>query len=91
MTLPVLFLFISLYTRQYIDKKENKIVLIYMYKDIQMESGAKSYMRKGFLIYEEMHKYALIYEDILFTFLSVYKKSFLTSRNTESSGFMYDV
>jgi hypothetical protein len=27
------------------------------YKDIQMGSGAKSYMRKGFLIYEEMHKY----------------------------------
>jgi hypothetical protein len=37
------------------DKKENKIFLIY--KEIQMGSGAKSYMRKGFLIYEEMHKY----------------------------------
>jgi hypothetical protein len=32
-----------------------KIFLIY--KEIQMGSGAKSYMRKGFLIYEEMHKY----------------------------------
>ncbi len=31
------------------DKKENKIVLIY--KEIQMGSGAKSFMRKGFLIY----------------------------------------
>ncbi len=30
-------------------KKENKIFLIY--KEIQMGSGAKSYMRKGFLIY----------------------------------------
>jgi hypothetical protein len=39
----------------YTDKKENKIFLIY--KKIQMELGAKSYMRKGFLIYEEMHKY----------------------------------
>jgi hypothetical protein len=29
------------------DKKENKIFLIY--KEIQMGSGAKSYMRKGFL------------------------------------------
>ena len=37
------------------DKKENKIVIIY--KEIQMGSGAKSYMRKGILIYEEMHKY----------------------------------
>ncbi len=37
------------------DKKENKIFLIY--KEIQMESGEKSYMRKGFLIYEEMQKY----------------------------------
>jgi hypothetical protein len=39
----------------YTDKKENKLFLIY--KEIQMGSGAKSYMRKGFLIYEEMHKY----------------------------------
>ncbi len=31
------------------DKKENKIFLI------QMGSGAKSYIRKGLLIYEEMH------------------------------------
>ncbi len=34
------------------DKKENKIFLIYV--EIQMGSGAKSYMRKGFLICEEM-------------------------------------
>jgi hypothetical protein len=38
----------------YTDKKENKTFLIY--KEIQMGSGAKSYLRKGFLIYEEMHK-----------------------------------
>jgi hypothetical protein len=38
-------------------KKENKIFLIY--KEIQMGSGAKSYMRKGLLIYEEMHKHFL--------------------------------
>jgi hypothetical protein len=37
------------------DKKENKIFPIY--REIQMGSGAKSYMRKGFLIYEEMHKF----------------------------------
>jgi hypothetical protein len=37
------------------DRKENKIFLIY--KEIQMGSGAKSYMRKGFLIYEEMRKH----------------------------------
>ncbi len=28
-----------------------------------MGSGAKSYMRTGFLIYEEMHKCFTIYED----------------------------
>ena len=39
----------------YTDKKENKIFLIY--KEIQIGSGAKSYIRKGFPIYEEMHKY----------------------------------
>ncbi len=39
----------------YTDKKENKIFLIY--KEIHMGSGTKSYMRKDFLIYEEMHKY----------------------------------
>jgi hypothetical protein len=32
----------------YTDKKENKIFLIY--KEIQIGSGAKSYMRKGFVI-----------------------------------------
>jgi hypothetical protein len=37
------------------DKKENKSFLIN--REIYMGSGAKSYMRKGFLIYEEMHKY----------------------------------
>jgi hypothetical protein len=43
------------------DKKEKKIFLIY--KEIQNEAVAKSYMRKGFLIYEEMGKYLTIYED----------------------------
>ncbi len=38
-----------------IDKKEKKIFLIY--KEIQMGAVAKSYMRKDFLIYEEMCKY----------------------------------
>jgi hypothetical protein len=40
----------------YTDKKGNKIFL--MYREIQMGSGgAKSYMRKSFPIYEELHKY----------------------------------
>jgi hypothetical protein len=38
----------------YTDKKENKSFLIY--KEILMGSGAKSYLRKGFLIFEEMQK-----------------------------------
>jgi hypothetical protein len=37
------------------DKKENKISLIY--EEIQMGSGAKSNMRKGFIVYEEMHNF----------------------------------
>jgi hypothetical protein len=41
------------------DKIENKMFLIY--KDIQSEAVAKSYMRKGFLKYEEMRKYFPIY------------------------------
>jgi hypothetical protein len=39
-------------------KKENIIFLIY--KEIQSGAVAKSYMKKGFLIYEEMRKYFLI-------------------------------
>jgi hypothetical protein len=42
------------------DKKENQIFLIY--KEIQNGAVAKSYMRKGFLIYEEMPKYFPIYD-----------------------------
>ncbi len=43
------------------DKKENEIFLIN--KENQMGSVAKSYMRRGFLIYEEMRKYLTIYEE----------------------------
>jgi hypothetical protein len=43
------------------DKKENKIFLIY--KEIHMGAVAKSYMGKRFLIYEEMRKYIVIYEE----------------------------
>ncbi len=45
--------------RCHTDKKENKIFLIY--KEIQSGAVAKSYMRKGFLIYEEIRKYFPIY------------------------------
>jgi hypothetical protein len=43
------------------DKKENRIFLIY--REIQSGAVAKSYMRKGFLIYGEMRKYFPIYEE----------------------------
>jgi hypothetical protein len=43
------------------DKKEKKI--FFVYKEIQSRAVAKSYMRKGFLIYEEMRKYFSIYEE----------------------------
>ncbi len=42
-------------------KQENQIFLIF--KEIQSGAVAKSYMRKGFLIYEEMRKYFPIYEE----------------------------
>jgi hypothetical protein len=45
----------------YTDKKEYQIFFIY--KDIQSGAVAKSYMRNGFLIYEEMLKYFPIYEE----------------------------
>ncbi len=41
-------------TRRLTGEKENDIFLIYM--EIQMGSGAKSYMRKDLLTYEEMRK-----------------------------------
>ncbi len=37
------------------DKKEKEIFLIY--REIQIGAVAKSYIRKGFLIYAEIHKY----------------------------------
>jgi hypothetical protein len=46
-------------TQVHTDKKENEIFL--KYKEIQSVAVAKSYMRKGFLIYEEMYKYFPIY------------------------------
>ncbi len=46
---------------RYTDKKEDKIFLVF--KEIQSGAVAKSYMRKGFLIYEEMRKNVPIYED----------------------------
>jgi hypothetical protein len=42
-------------------KKENQI--FHIDKEIQREAVAKSYMRKVFLIYEEMRKYFPIYEE----------------------------
>jgi hypothetical protein len=43
------------------DNKENQISLIL--KDIQSGRVANSYMRKGFLIYEEMRKYFPVYKE----------------------------
>jgi hypothetical protein len=45
----------SLPLPSYTDKKEKKIFLTY--KGIQMGAVAKLYMKKGFLIYEELRKY----------------------------------
>ncbi len=58
---PILIILVTSWDDYTLKKKENEIFLIF--KDIQMGSGAKSYMRKGFLIYEEMRKYFTIYEE----------------------------
>ncbi len=42
-------------------KKESEIFL----KEIHVGSVAKSYIRKGFLIYEEVRKYLAIYEEAI--------------------------
>ncbi len=46
--------------KSYTAKKEKKI-----YKEIQEGSGAQSHMRKGFLKYEGMRKYLVIYEEAI--------------------------
>jgi hypothetical protein len=45
----------------YTDKKENQFFPIY--KEIQSGAVAKSYITKGFPIYEEMGKYFPIYKE----------------------------
>jgi hypothetical protein len=52
---------VDLQVSRYTDKKEKKIFLID--KEIQSGTLPKSYMRKGFLIYEEMRKCFTIYEE----------------------------
>jgi hypothetical protein len=47
--------------KQNTDKKENQSFLIF--KQIQNGAVAKSYMRKSFLVYEEMSKYLTIDEE----------------------------
>ncbi len=62
MTLPFFRLFTHEGGREYIlTKKEKKIFLIF--KEIQNGAVVKSYMGKGFLIYEEMRKYLTIYDE----------------------------
>jgi hypothetical protein len=56
----------------YTDKKENKIILIPVYRENQMGSGAKSYMKKGFL---HMRKCANIYSYMRRPFLVVIYKA----------------
>jgi hypothetical protein len=52
------------------DKKENRMLLIF--EEIQSGAVAKSYMRKGFLIYEKMRKYFPIYEEaVSHTYMSL--------------------
>ncbi len=60
-------------------KKKTKFFLIY--KVIQMRSVAKSYMRKGFLIYEEKRKYLTIYEEAVSHFCTSLLNFFIYEEN----------
>ncbi len=59
------------YTLCFIERKMRPILrtvytlikIFLIYKEIQKGAVAKSNMRKGFLIYEEMCKYLIIYEE----------------------------
>jgi hypothetical protein len=53
----------------YTDIKENQIFLIH--KEIQSGAVANSYMRTGFLIYEEMRKYFPIYEEAVKSWMTL--------------------
>ena len=48
------------------ERKANQTFL--KYKEILNGAVAKSYMRKGFLINEEMRKYLTIYEETLYDY-----------------------
>ncbi len=56
--IPILYVQCSL--KSTLIKKENEIFRIY--KEIHTGSVAKSYMRKGSIIYEEVRKYLAIYK-----------------------------
>jgi hypothetical protein len=45
------------------DGRASALIKKKMYTEIQMVSFANSYVMKGFLIYEEMRKYLVIYEE----------------------------
>jgi hypothetical protein len=67
--MPVTAIIYSLWLRTTLIKKKIKIFLIY--REIQSGAVAKSYMRKGFLIYEEMRKYFPIYEEAVTVYSSM--------------------
>ncbi len=54
-----MFFLIKYLFKEYTDKKEDNFFLI-IYEEIQNGSGAKSSLRKAFLIYEEMRQYLTI-------------------------------
>ncbi len=49
--------------RQSVARYTDKKVIFLIYKEILNGAVAKSYIRKGFLMYEEMRKYLTIYEE----------------------------
>jgi hypothetical protein len=44
---------------------DNKLVIFLMPKEIRIVSGAKSYMRIGFLKYDEICRFLEIFEEVL--------------------------
>jgi hypothetical protein len=69
------------------DQKEIEIFLIC--KEIQLGSVAKSYMRKGFLIYEEMRRCLTIYEEAVSILYMTCNRSLLNFLNYEEFFFLF--
>jgi hypothetical protein len=75
--------------RSHTDKKK-EIKIFLLFKEIQSGAGAKSYMRKGFLIYEERRKYRhTVYEEAVIVIYDIACASFWISLYMRNFSFLF--